>query len=337
MQHDTIEQASTFVGNRPQVSIVIPTYNGERYLHEVLDAIFHQDVDFAFEVIVIDSGSRDRTCDIARSFPARLIEIPNSEFNHGETRNRGAREARGEYVVLLTQDATPASAHWLSSMISAFSAAENVGNVVGKHIPRPGCNPTIQKDIIQTFTAIGSDRDALTVYRIREGEEGRREYEAKRDRMRFNSDANAAYRKAAWEKVPFRRVSYCEDQLIGQDMLEAGFTRVYCPDAAVYHSHSYPVGQFLKRYFDEYRGLNVALGYVDKVNLLTLLPSTFLGLWHDAKYIWSCDEYTILKKGKWIFHSAAMNFFRRVGAYFGGRHDRLPKFMTRIFSLEGKA
>lgn len=321
----------------PHVSIVIPTYNGEQYLQEVLEALFRQKADFPFEVIVIDSGSRDRTLEIVRLFPVRLIQIPNSEFNHGDTRNLGVREARGEFVALLTQDATPASATWLSSLVSAFSAAENVGNVVGKHIPRPGCNPTIQKDIIETFKAIGSDRDELTVYRIREGEEGRREYEAKRDRMRFNSDANAAYRKSAWEKVPFRRVSYCEDQLIGQDMLEAGFTRVYAPDAAVYHSHNYPIGQFLKRYFDEYRGLNLALGYVDRVNLVTLVPSAILGWWKDTQYIWARNDYRLLQKVRWSMHSGFMNFFRRLGAYFGGRHSCLPRVVAKVFSLEGKA
>ncbi|MCZ7552289.1 MAG: glycosyltransferase [Anaerolineales bacterium] len=93
----------------PPVSIVIPTKNAEAYLTAQLEAIFNQATAFDFDVTLIDSGSKDRTPEIAAAYPVSLINIPPQEFNHGSTRNLGARQARpeSEFIVFLSQDACP--------------------------------------------------------------------------------------------------------------------------------------------------------------------------------------------------------------------------------------
>ena len=65
----------------------------------------------------------------------------------------------------------------------------------------------------------------------------------------------AASRASVWEQVPFRDVAYAEDHLLAQDMLRAGFAKVYMPDAAVVHSHEYSAWQWLRRSFDESRAI----------------------------------------------------------------------------------
>ncbi|MDQ1596723.1 MAG: hypothetical protein QOI70_147, partial [Microbacteriaceae bacterium] len=61
-------------------TVIIPTLNGERYLERLLRMLELQDFDGETEVLVIDSGSTDRTLEIVRSHPAvRLVEIPNGE------------------------------------------------------------------------------------------------------------------------------------------------------------------------------------------------------------------------------------------------------------------
>ena len=104
----------------PGASIVLLTFNGEEYLEELLDAIAEQKTTFAFETIVIDSGSTDRTLEIVRRHAVRLHQIPNSEFNHGGTRNLGATMAQSDYVAYVTQSATPADTSWLQHLVDAF-------------------------------------------------------------------------------------------------------------------------------------------------------------------------------------------------------------------------
>ena len=79
----------------------------------------------------------------------------------------------------------------------------------------------------------------------------------------FLSNVNACYARACWEQIRFREVAYSEDQAFGSDMLEAGWSKVYHPGAAVLHAHDYGQLEFMRRYFDEYRGLRETNGHVE--------------------------------------------------------------------------
>lgn len=85
------------------VSIVVPCYNGERFLQATLESAIHQ-TQPPLEVIVIDDGSTDGSAAIAERFgsPVRVIR----QTNHGESvaRNRGVSEARGSHVLFLDAD-----------------------------------------------------------------------------------------------------------------------------------------------------------------------------------------------------------------------------------------
>jgi len=84
------------------VSIIVPVYNGERFLAQALDSIFAQDYR-PIEVIVVDDGSEDRSAEIARSFrEARYLCQPNSGL--AAARNAGIEKARGEFIAFLDAD-----------------------------------------------------------------------------------------------------------------------------------------------------------------------------------------------------------------------------------------
>ena len=101
---------------------MIPTLNGADTLDEVLHAVEAQSYEGSVEVLVIDSSSTDATPAIVRSHPTvRFETIPKSEFGHGRTRQRGAELASGEYVVYLTQDATPIGTQWLAELVAPLA------------------------------------------------------------------------------------------------------------------------------------------------------------------------------------------------------------------------
>src|SRR5688572_27303073 len=96
---------------------VIPVKDGARFMGELLDALAREGVD---EVLVIDSGSRDGSQQIARGMGVTVVEIAPSEFGHGRTRNFGAERASGDLIAFLTQDATPVPG-WLDAVREAFA------------------------------------------------------------------------------------------------------------------------------------------------------------------------------------------------------------------------
>lgn len=95
--------ASMMTAPRPAVSVIIPAYNCEAYIAETLDSVLGQTFG-DLEVIVVDDGSTDRTPEIVTSCgaPVRLVTQANSGVC--AARNRGIREAAGQYLCLMDHD-----------------------------------------------------------------------------------------------------------------------------------------------------------------------------------------------------------------------------------------
>lgn len=83
------------------ISVIIPTYNGEKYIKECIESIQAQD--FAHEIIVIDDISTDKTAEIARQMGVRVVV---NDVHKGQVagKNTGIREAKGNYWLTIDQD-----------------------------------------------------------------------------------------------------------------------------------------------------------------------------------------------------------------------------------------
>ena len=87
---------------KPLVSVIIPVYNGARYLRAALESVFAQTYR-DFEVIVVDDGSVDDSGVIAQSFP-EVHYIHQANQGVAAARNHGLEAARGQYFAFLDQD-----------------------------------------------------------------------------------------------------------------------------------------------------------------------------------------------------------------------------------------
>jgi len=86
----------------PLISVIIPVYNGEKYLSRSLQSVFSQDYTHV-EVIVVNDGSTDDSPDICKSFPeTHYISQPNQGV--AVARNRGIESSTGDYIAFLDQD-----------------------------------------------------------------------------------------------------------------------------------------------------------------------------------------------------------------------------------------
>jgi glycosyltransferase involved in cell wall biosynthesis len=121
------------------VSVIIPVKDGARWLAETLAAVQSQGVD-GVDVLVVDSGSRDRSVAIARAAGVRVLEIEPEDFGHGRTRNLAAESTDGELLCFLTQDAAPCPG-WLDAYREAMATDPLVGAAFGPQLPRPEAAP----------------------------------------------------------------------------------------------------------------------------------------------------------------------------------------------------
>lgn len=87
----------------PKVSVVLPVYNGERYLREALDSVFTQTFR-DFEVICVDNGSTDGTPAILQEFGGKVRVIRQSRVGPCGARNIGVKESMAPYVAFLDHD-----------------------------------------------------------------------------------------------------------------------------------------------------------------------------------------------------------------------------------------
>lgn len=87
----------------PLVSIVIPVYNGERFLNESLESVFAQTFR-DYEVVCVDDGSTDGSCALLKEYGARVRVIQQANAGQSAARNAGVRHATGVYVAFLDQD-----------------------------------------------------------------------------------------------------------------------------------------------------------------------------------------------------------------------------------------
>ena len=302
------------------VTVAIPTLNAGPRLRETLAAVRAQRIDRDLELLICDSGSTDETREIAREYGARIIEIPQAEFSHGGTRNLLMSRAGGEYVAFLTQDAVPVDDRWLAALLGAFTATSDVGLSFGPYRPPPGTSLSTAREIEAWFATFGGRRVDI----LEPADRGLPPRAFLGHRGYF-TDANGCVARAAWERVPFRPVAYAEDHLLAQDMLRAGFAKVFVPEAAVLHAHDYSTLGWLRRSFDEARAVQEIYGFAESPR--TLLRNLRGGVSGDVR---SGSPRVLISS---LAHHAANG----AGAFLGSRSARLPRRVVRALSLERRA
>jgi GT2 family glycosyltransferase/2-polyprenyl-3-methyl-5-hydroxy-6-metoxy-1,4-benzoquinol methylase len=225
----TYAKSLIFTANdQVQVSIVIPVYNNLKFTLECLTSVMHHSKGVAYEVIVADDGSSDQT-------PEVLSRVPNISYIRNErnlgfvyTCNRGAEDARGEYILFLNNDAQVTD-NWLKPLVETFKEHEGVG-AVGPRILFPDgrlqeAGALVNRDGTSRLIGLFDDPNLPRYNYVREVmycSGACLLVEAKKFREVGGFDGNLA-------------PAYCEDWDLAFRLREHGLRVLYNPNSVVIH------------------------------------------------------------------------------------------------------
>jgi GT2 family glycosyltransferase len=229
-------RAVTRQESTPRVSVVIPNWNGARWLERCLGSLRAQSL-ADFELIVVDNGSTDGSVEVVRRcWPdAHCLELGrNVGFAAGV--NAGIRQARGEFIALLNND-TETAPGWLEALVEALERRPQFAFAASR-MRQDG-----RRDLID------GAGDALNWYgipsKIGHGEPDGAPFDEEREV--FGACAGAAlYRRSLFAAIGLFEATffaYIEDVDISFRARLAGHRCLYVPTAVVYHVGSATAGR----------------------------------------------------------------------------------------------
>lgn len=240
------------------ITVVIRALNEEGLLGTCLDAIARQDVDLPVEVVLVDSGSIDRTVAIAHESGCRVLHIGSGDFSFGRALNLGVRHARYTMVVSVSAHCIPVGSTWLRNLIQPLTD--------GRACMAFGCqraSPASRTSEINYFSLkYGQISGPVTLPLMNNG--------------------NSAFLRSLWECQPF------DEQLPAQEdmdfclrhMQREGRRLFYISDAVVIHHHNDRNRTLYRRLYTEL-AVEFYLGQRTAWQLALFLLGTPLYLWQD--------------------------------------------------------
>jgi rhamnosyltransferase len=278
------------------VSIIIRTYNEERYLNDLLNSINNQIINnHIIEIIVVDSGSTDNTLQIAKSYNCTIKKIEKINFSFGRSLNLGCATSNGEILIFISGHCIPANEFWLQNLI----------------------NPIIKNEVILTYgKQIGGKNTKFSELQIFE------KYFPTESKIPqkgfFCNNANAAILKSEWEKYRFDEdLTGLEDMYLAKKIYDSGLLLGYVSNAIVYHLHHENWGKIKNRFEREAIALQKILPEV-QISFFDLIRYIFSSILIDFK-VSIQHKYYFIKLPEIIYYRTAQYW----GSYKGNHLNRL--------------
>lgn len=210
-----------------KVTVIIPNYNGIEYLKECLKSLENQSFK-DFSVLIVDNCSTDGSIEyVKEKYPdIRLLEM-DKNYGFSVAVNRGIRESRTPYVILLNND-TVVHKDYIKELYSHISSSPKIFSVSSKMISYH--NREMMDDAGDMYSVIG--------WAFQRGIAQPVEDYDKPCRV-FSACAGAAiYRREVFKKIGLfdeMHFAYLEDIDVGYRARIEGYYNEYCPTALVYH------------------------------------------------------------------------------------------------------
>ena len=271
-----------------RISVVIRCLNEAAHLPRLLESISRQTLK-PVEVIVVDSGSTDRTIEIARNGGARVVQISPTEFSFGRAINFGARVATGDILVMASAHTYPVDDGWLENLMTPFTDS-TVALVYG-----------------------GQDGDHRSKYSERQlFKQWFPEQDCSDQKHTFCNNANSAVRRTVWASLPYdEEIPALEDIEWAKRAIDRGHKVAYVAKAAIVHVHEEPYGKIYRRYRREAMGLRRIYPW-ERMSLIQAISLGLSAMISDIKHA-AADGVLGSKVGSILMFRSAQYF----GTYRG--------------------
>lgn len=273
-------------------SIIVRAFNEEKHLGQLFKGLNQQTVN-DFEVILVDSGSTDKTRDIAAKgawdFPIKILHIEPDQFSFGKSLNIGISQASGDVVVIASAHIYPVYPDWLEKLIQPFDNAR-IGLTYG--MQRGGETTRFSEHQIFLRWYPGQSK-------VQESNP-------------FCNNANAAIRKDLWVNHHYdETLTGLEDIEWAQWAIEQKKLISYVAEAEVVHIHE----DSPRGVFNRYRREAMAFKRIfpqESFGFLNFVELYFSNLFSDARM--ASKESRLLKEFSNILWFRLMQFW---GTYRG--------------------
>ncbi len=212
----------------PACSVIVRCYNEEKDIGRLVQGLAQQTFR-DYELVVVDSGSTDRTLRVVGPHADQIIPIKPEDFSFGRALNAGCRAARGDLLVFASAHVYPVHRDWLSSLMAPLAQPE-VALAYGKQRGGAGSRFSEQRVFAQWFgeaSQLGQPHP-------------------------FCNNANAAIRREAWARQPYdETLTGLEDVAWARKAMESGARLAYVAEAEVIHLHHESPRRIYNRYLRE--------------------------------------------------------------------------------------
>lgn len=196
-----------------KVSLYIPCYNAENSIKECLDSVISQSYEID-EILVIDDGSKDKTIEIVRRYPVKIISH-NENKGLATCRNTAFKETKNKFVAALDADCV-ASPWWLEKLMEYF-ISDDIAGIGGKIIERYALSPADKWRSIHMSQQWGSEPI---------------------ENPPFLYGSNTVFKRKAVEKIGFYNEKFktnYEDIDLSKRIYDSGLRLIYNPRAQAEH------------------------------------------------------------------------------------------------------
>lgn len=221
-----------------KVSIVIRTFNSEKTIKRVLEAVGYQTYDDR-ELVIVDSGSTDETLSIVGEYPHTFVDYSKERFTYSGSLNAGCEVAQGEYLACLSHHCIPLHNDWLGSLVKALEEDRNLAGAWGPLIFDVSEYPVDKK---------GAETIDLEKF-----------YQRPNWGLQ---NPNSIIRRVLWEERPFsEEVERCEDQDWIRHFLQRGYNSAIVHNAPVLYAPDFGFYQYAAGNYKNSLALDEIFGY----------------------------------------------------------------------------